>query len=359
MKAKDLTGKRFGYLKVIGFSHKDKNYNRYFKCQCDCGNTKMVFYGSLVKGLSKNCGCKTNELREQTNIERYGYSSVFADEEKKKEIKTTISKKYGVDHQMRSEIVKDKHRKTCMKKYGVENVLQNEEIKQKVKNTCLEKYGVEYALQSNEIKKQIKATNKRKYNVNAPAQNKKIRAKQLKTCKEKYGDKYFFRTKEFRNKSERTCMKKYGVKYGIQSDEIKEKSKKTCLKKYGVDHPSKDPNIALKMARNSNRSIVMRHWKTNGEIICIGSYEVKVIEYLNKNKVNFLWQPKIFITPFKTPTGRNSSYRPDIYLLEDNKWIEIKGYKRPKNMKKWNWFHKEYPKSELWDKNALKRLNIL
>jgi len=45
--------------------------------------------------------------------------------------------------------------------------------------------------------------------------------------------------------------------------------------------------------------------------------------------------------------------------VEKKKWIEIKGYFRKDAKKKWNWFHKEYPNSELWDKNKLKEMGLL
>ena len=55
----------------------------------------------------------------------------------------------------------------------------------------------------------------------------------------------------------------------------------------------------------------------------------------------------------------NKLYIMDAFLPDENLYIEIKGYKREKSMKKWDWFHKEYPNSELWDKSKLKEMNIL
>ena len=50
----DLTGKQFGYLKVL---YKSKKPN-YWHCKClRCGTEKDIFRGSLTQGQSKSCGC--------------------------------------------------------------------------------------------------------------------------------------------------------------------------------------------------------------------------------------------------------------------------------------------------------------
>ena len=117
-------------------------------------------------------------------------------------------------------------------------------------------------------------------------------------------------------------------------------------------HPSKVPSIAKKQAKSQNNSTILYHWKTGEELICRASYEPKVIAHLNKNKIDFDFQ-----IPFDMPNKQR--YFIDLYLKEQDLWIEIKGYKRPKNMEKWYWFHSEHPNSELWDKQKLQLLGIL
>lgn len=55
----NLVGKKFSRLLVLEFSHiKGSNRNRsYWKCLCDCGNTKIVRGSSLKEGSTKSCGC--------------------------------------------------------------------------------------------------------------------------------------------------------------------------------------------------------------------------------------------------------------------------------------------------------------
>jgi len=115
----------------------------------------------------------------------------------------------------------------------------------------------------------------------------------------------------------------------------------------------------LNGARKANNSIILKHWNTNEELVCQASYEKAVVEYLNANKINFRWQPKTFTTLLLKKNGEHRTYRPDLYLFSTKKWIEIKGYMREKNKTKWDWFHKEHPNSELWNKEKLEKMGIL
>jgi hypothetical protein len=63
----NLVGKRFGRLKVIGFSHKDKRGKPYWICQCDCGNTTVSRADSLKSGKANSCGCLSAERIVRAN----------------------------------------------------------------------------------------------------------------------------------------------------------------------------------------------------------------------------------------------------------------------------------------------------
>jgi len=155
-----------------------------------------------------------------------------------------------------------------------------------------------------------------------------------------------------------TNLKKYGKQFILQVDKIKDAGIQTNLKKYGVKSPSQNKDIAFKMAKSNNKSTIRYHWKTNEELVCIGSYEVKAIDYLNKHQIDYQWQPQVFTTPIKTPKNKFSTYRPDLYIPSRYLWIEIKGYFRDDAEDKWNWFSKNY-NAELWDTKRLKELRIL
>lgn len=57
---KDLTGKRFGLLLVIGQAGKNKHGQPKWLCQCDCGKTKVVKHEVLVK--SANNSSQSNKI---------------------------------------------------------------------------------------------------------------------------------------------------------------------------------------------------------------------------------------------------------------------------------------------------------
>lgn len=56
----DLTGERFGKLKVVDYAGYEKNDRQnvsMWNCQCDCGNTCVVSGNLLRAGRKKSCGC--------------------------------------------------------------------------------------------------------------------------------------------------------------------------------------------------------------------------------------------------------------------------------------------------------------
>ena len=71
---RDLTGRVFGRLTVIGRSSEKR---RYWICKCSCGNMKTIYEGNLTRGLVKSCGCyniekiKERQLKDLTG-NRFG-----------------------------------------------------------------------------------------------------------------------------------------------------------------------------------------------------------------------------------------------------------------------------------------------
>lgn len=64
---KDLTGKRFGRLTVVGRApdyHLPSDpwaIRTVWICQCDCGTTKNIMGANLTGGYTKSCGCLRSE----------------------------------------------------------------------------------------------------------------------------------------------------------------------------------------------------------------------------------------------------------------------------------------------------------
>src|SRR3990167_6210793 len=266
---KNLIGKQYGYLGIVGYEHRHvgKTLYIFWKCKCICEKIIFVRAGSLNGKITQSCGCMSDFIRKKTNMLLYGNECPIRLGEFQRKIEETNFKKYGTLRATQSKEVKDKFKKTCMERFGVENPQQNKDIQNKTKNTNLKKYGFE----------------------------------NVSNCKD----------------------------------------------------------ISVKQSRSQNNSCILIHWKTNEEIVCIGSYEKKVVEWLNENKIDYKWQSQIFETPFKTELGNAKTYRTDLFLIKDDKWVEIKGYFRKDAEEKWDWFHKTYLNSELWNKIKLKEKGIL
>lgn len=64
---KDLTGKRFGRLTVLGIAYKTKHSDVYWRCKCDCGTIKNVLVSNLNSGNVKSCGCYMKDRIKETN----------------------------------------------------------------------------------------------------------------------------------------------------------------------------------------------------------------------------------------------------------------------------------------------------
>lgn len=70
----DLTGQRFGRLTVI---ERVPNTSKYkcvkLRCLCDCGNERIVDRDSLVRGLTRSCGCLRREsMRINHHVQQCG-----------------------------------------------------------------------------------------------------------------------------------------------------------------------------------------------------------------------------------------------------------------------------------------------
>jgi hypothetical protein len=84
------------------------------------------------------------------------------------------------------------------------------------------------------------------------------------------------------------------------------------------------------------------------------SWEKKYAKYLDKNKIEWLYESKYF------DLG-NCTYTPDFYLPKTDEYIEIKGWWRPEAKKKFNLFKKLYPniKIKVLMRKELKEKGIL
>lgn len=61
-KFRDITGQRFGKLKVLSPTDKRKNGYVVWECQCDCGKLYNQTGRNLLRGFSKHCGCEKRDI---------------------------------------------------------------------------------------------------------------------------------------------------------------------------------------------------------------------------------------------------------------------------------------------------------
>lgn len=78
----DLIGKKYGRLTVISLAEKpkeSKSTSKFWLCECECGNKKIISGNVLKQGKSKSCGCLNTEMRptEDLTNKRFGQLTVI------------------------------------------------------------------------------------------------------------------------------------------------------------------------------------------------------------------------------------------------------------------------------------------
>jgi hypothetical protein len=65
-----LAGRRFGRLVALHAKSRPHSHRgqTVWLCKCDCGNTKAIARSSLVRGLTRSCGCLLDEYVNSTRL---------------------------------------------------------------------------------------------------------------------------------------------------------------------------------------------------------------------------------------------------------------------------------------------------
>lgn len=66
----DLTGRRFGRLRVVARCGADHRGVPFWTCKCDCGTLRMIRGPSLRNGQTKSCGCLQTETMKYFGFQR-------------------------------------------------------------------------------------------------------------------------------------------------------------------------------------------------------------------------------------------------------------------------------------------------
>lgn len=72
MKAKDLTGRRFGRLTAVARVGTSQEGSATWLCRCDCGNETVVPSIFLSSGHTKSCGCLKQEVLKRNSRKKHG-----------------------------------------------------------------------------------------------------------------------------------------------------------------------------------------------------------------------------------------------------------------------------------------------
>jgi hypothetical protein len=66
-KIKDIIGQKFNRLTAIELVGFDNGGRAKFLFKCECGNTKRIIGYSVIKGITKSCGCLHKEKSKEAN----------------------------------------------------------------------------------------------------------------------------------------------------------------------------------------------------------------------------------------------------------------------------------------------------
>lgn len=270
--------KTFKHFKELGYNvkngcelkipikHLNKGSHLKIESECDiCGNIKTLKYQDYNKNISKykfySCSRKCAQQKtENTNLKKYGVKNVLENDLIKSKIKETNIKKYGVDNPSKSEIVKKIKRDTNIKNSGFDNPMKNKLTLEKAQNTNIKRYGYKNSLCNSDIKK----------------------------------------------KAEKTCLERYGVKNAMQNIDIIIKNKKSNynLKEYTFPSGKK---VSIQGYENRAIDLLLKSYNEKDIVI----RDKKIEEFIGE-----IW----YIGEDK----KSHRYYPDIFIISENKIIEVK-----------------------------------
>ena len=134
---------------------------------------------------------------------------------------------------------------------------------------------------------------------------------------------------------------KEGSTYVVSKETRQKLSKAFKGKKYSAEHRARHSVAMLEAVKRhpdsySKNNVVGRakNIEYNGCILK-GSWELKVAQYLDTH--NIRWTNDIQPFPYIWE-GKERSYFPDFYLLDKDVYLEVKGYKRDRDVAKWQHF---------------------
>lgn len=162
-------------------------------------------------------------------------------------------------------------------------------------------------------------------------------------------------------KCSRSAISRRMIEYNILRRTKKESAKR------GKDNPrygkpmSKESKRKLIRSIISNKKEIKSYGKGNGAYYDTpnqgrkwmrSSWEIKVADYLTENNVDWFYEYAWL------KINKEIYYLPDFYLPDKNYYIEVKGWKTERTMKKYK-LAKEFYNIKLWDQEELRKRKIV
>lgn len=247
---------------------------------CQIFNVSNLIITKILKtyGIHKDKKLSL-ELRNKSNLMKYGIEYPQKLNSVKEKQKQTNLKKYGFKSTTQHPIVKGKQEASNIEKYGVKNVFENKDIQEKCKKSMKEKYGHEYALQNDELLNRSKTTKMNKYGNPFFVNSKKRKETNL----TRYGYQCLFQDKNFKEKCLDTMISKYGAKTTLESPILKRKVLETNMKKY-----KSTSYLSSTKAKEHRQEYIKKATKTLAKEYKNHPYQSKEeLEILTKLKVKF------------------------------------------------------------------------
>lgn len=131
----------------------------------------------------------SNEVRKNTNLERYGVDVPLKSAEIKSKMRTTLKTKYGEDVTNVSQLSSHsaKFKETSLSRYGTDHPMRNKEVVLKVWETSKSNHDGIFHLNHPEVIRRIKDTNREKYGADTPFESPVILAKAKETLLKNHG----------------------------------------------------------------------------------------------------------------------------------------------------------------------------
>lgn len=272
----------------------------------ECGDE--VGFIKLSRGYSLTCsmtcknGAKTQENIKNTLTEKYGVDNAGQIPEVKDKIKNTLNLKYGVDNAMNIGGVKVSHKKSINKtiskhgdsiikkrvetlksNFGVNNISKLDSVKLKKEKTCIKNFGVSSPLKNEYIKQRVKLTNQERYGGNSPMCDESVRDKSIKTS-----------------------LEKYGVPYPMQNENVFTNNQKSRFRKKEYTFPS-GKKVSIQGYENRAIDLLLESYEESDLVI----RDKKIEEFIGE-----IW--------YIGEDNKKHRYYPDIFIISENKIIEVK-----------------------------------